>query len=209
MSFRDFRYPDILKKFNLTRREELNYFAACPPIQPHDSVLNMLRWGVPLASAISTEKARSEMIVTPLLMALKLHARQVSLFSGVDFSVDPDSGLSGVCDFLLSRSPEQLVVTAPVVAVVEAKNESIRDGMGQCIAEMVAAQVFNGREDNAIGAVYGAVTTGTSWRFLSLSERVLVIDLNEYLISQPERILGILLAMVTGQVQSAAVSAPE
>lgn len=127
----------------------------------------------------------------------------------MEFSVDPNSGLAGVCDFLLSRSPEQLVVTAPVVAVVEAKNESIRDGMGQCIAEMVAAQVFNGREDNAIGAVYGAVTTGTSWRFLSLSERVLVIDLNEYLILQPERILGILLAMVTGQVPSAAVSALE
>lgn len=127
----------------------------------------------------------------------------------MEFSVDPNSGLAGVCDFLLSRSPEQLVVTAPVVAVVEAKNESIRDGMGQCIAEMVAAQVFNGREDNATGAVYGAVTTGTSWRFLSLSERVLVIDLNEYLILQPERILGILLAMVTGQVPSAAVSALE
>ena len=32
---------------------------------------------------------------------------------------------------------------APVVVVVEAKNENMKQGIIQCIAEMVAAQQFN------------------------------------------------------------------
>ncbi|MEG3979123.1 hypothetical protein QT970_31610, partial [Microcoleus sp. herbarium8] len=38
---------------------------------------------------------------------------------------DAARGLSGYCDFLISRSPEQLVIESPVIALVEAKNDNI------------------------------------------------------------------------------------
>jgi hypothetical protein len=120
------------------------------------------------------------------------------MFSGIDLNVDAAQGLSGTCDFLLSRGAEQFMLTAPVVALVEAKKADLSDGIGQCLAEMVAAQIFNQREENAIGAIYGAVTTGTVWRFLVLAGSVVTLDLQDYLLSAPRQILGVLLAMVKG-----------
>jgi hypothetical protein len=56
--------------------------------------------------------------------------------------------LSGVCDFLISRSPEQLLIEAPVIVIVEAKKQNLKGGWGQCIAEMVAAQRFTPPKSN-------------------------------------------------------------
>jgi len=77
---------------------------------------------------------------------------------------------------------------------VEAKNENIKTGFGQCVAEMIAAQLFNEREENAIKTIYGVVTIGTIWRFLKLEGNVVDIDLTEYYIKNVNKILGILLA---------------
>ena len=44
---------------------------------------------------------------------------------------------------------KQLTIEVPVVAIVEAKNDNLKSGLGQCMAEMVAACLFNqqkGRE---------------------------------------------------------------
>jgi len=43
------------------------------------------------------------------------------LFSGVDFTIDPAQGLAGVCDYVITRSPEQYFIKAPVLMLVEAK----------------------------------------------------------------------------------------
>lgn len=123
-------------------------------------------------------------------------AHRVSLFSGVELNVDDARGLVGVCDFLLSRSPEQLVLRAPVLAVVEAKQENIKGGIGQCAAEMLAAHLFNVNAGAAVGAVFGAVTTGDMWRFLRLEGAALVIDTEQYPIARVEKVLGILKAIV-------------
>lgn len=198
MSFRDFRLPDALKKFALSRREDAGLFDALPTVTPSPLLLEILQYNVPVAAAMGTEKARSELIIAPVLMELRRVAQpRISVFSGIDLSVDPEAGLTGVYDFLISGSPEQFFVEAPLVAVVEAKNESIKDGLGQCVAEMVAARIWNEREKNPTETVYGTVTTGTVWVFLSLTGSALSIDLKEYLISQPEKILGILVSMVS------------
>jgi hypothetical protein len=142
-------------------------------------------------------KSRSELLIAPILVELrKLAQHQVSLFSGIDFSVDPGQGLNGVCDFMVSQSPEQLFVSAPVLIIVEAKNENIKGGLAQCIAAMIAARLFNDREGAAIAAVYGAVTTGTNWRFLKLDPGTVYIDQREYYIDRVEKILGILASIV-------------
>ncbi|ABG51048.1 hypothetical protein Tery_1789 [Trichodesmium erythraeum IMS101] len=47
--------------------------------------------------------------------------------------------------------------------LVEAKKEDIKPCLGQCLAEMVAAQRFNEQKRLLISTIYGAVTSGTVW----------------------------------------------
>jgi hypothetical protein len=187
----------LIQQFGLRVREQTGYFAGAPLGVVSARLRENLADGLPLASAIGTEKARSEFVIAPVLDEIRRQcAGQVSLFSGVDFTVDLERGLRGVCDFLFSLSPLQSTVQAPVIAIVEAKNENLKSGLGQCAAEMLAAQMFNAQRGNTLPAVFGVVTTGSDWKFLSLTGDELVLDLTEYQISQPERILGILLSMV-------------
>lgn len=116
----------------------------------------------------------------------------MSLFSGVEFNVNAAQGLNGVCDFLISRSPEQLFISAPVITIVETKKENLNAGLGQCVAEMLTARLFNEYEGNEIQVISGAVTTGNICKFLKLQGQAIEIDLSEYLISNVSKILGIL-----------------
>ncbi len=114
------------------------------------------------------------------------------MFSGVEFNIEPSQGLTGNCDFLISRSPEFLLINTPVIVIVEAKKENIKGGLGQCIAEMYAATLFNQREGNEITEIYGVVTTGEIWKFLKLSGERVQVDLAEYFLNDVSKILGIL-----------------
>jgi len=146
-----------------------------------------------LASSISTEKARSELILTPILLEIRrTFNNKIGYFSGNTFNVEESKGLTGACDFLLSASSNQSLVTAPVLTLVEAKDNDIRIGLGQCAAQMAAAQIFNARKGQEQFAIYGAVSTGTNWKFLILENQLLKIDLTEYFITQLDQILGIL-----------------
>ncbi len=62
--------------------------------------------------------------------------------------MDKEKSLNDDCDFIMSHSPEPLLISAPIVVIVEAKNENIISGLGQCIAEMVATRIFNEQESN-------------------------------------------------------------
>ncbi|MGH9802328.1 MAG: hypothetical protein ACRD82_18340, partial [Blastocatellia bacterium] len=121
-----------------------------------------------------------------------LYRDRISLFSGLEFNVDESLGLRGRCDYILSESPEQLVLTAPVCVLVEAKNENIIAGIPQCLAEMIAALKFNEANGIAPMPIYGAVTTGMSWRFLKLDDLQANVDCVEYSIQSPKKIFGIL-----------------
>ena len=101
-----------------------------------------------------------------------------------------------MCDFLVSLSPSQFSLQAPVILLVEAKRDDFLVGLGQCVAEMVAAQRFNAEEGNNIACVYGTITSGINWLFLKLEGKKLYIDMNSYQISQCDTILGILASMV-------------
>ncbi|WP_133510730.1 hypothetical protein [Candidatus Thiosymbion oneisti] len=88
-------------------------------------------------------------------------------------------------------------MSSPVITVVEAKNENIVGGLGQCIAEMVAASIFNKAEGNRVMRLYGVVTTGTAWKFMKMGGLDVVIDLDEYSIENSGKIVGILLEVLT------------
>lgn len=192
MAYNDFTLSDMKNIFSIITVETEVLFPQISPIQPSDLLTLTLKENLSLATAINTEKARSELIIMPVLTEVRRSLKgHVSLFSGVDFSVDGERGLNGTCDFILTRSSEQFFVTQPVVTIVEAKRENIPSGLGQCIATMIAAQQFNVQQGEPIEAVYGAVTTGTDWKFLKLIHQIAYIDSSDYFINEVDRLLGI------------------
>ena len=196
MSYSDFTLEDLKQKLGLQFIQDRQLFPAPPEYPLSDGLRQYLSLYKPLALAIDTEKARSEYIIAPLLGELKmLHRQQISLFSGIEFTVDKAQGLSGRCDYILSHSADQYVLTAPVVMMVEAKNDNIKSGIPQCGAEMVAAQLYNAQRQTPQEVVYGCVSTGTNWKFLQLCGHDFFIDLDEYYIDTPEKIMGILMKM--------------
>ena len=193
MSYSNFSLEQVKQTFNLKTIEEFEIFAKVKPLESSELLNQILRDNLPIAIASNSEKARSEMIIAPILVELKRQFfDEINLFSGVEFNIDESQGLNGICDFLISKSPEKLVITAPVVTLVEAKKENLNAGLGQCIAEMLAAQLFNQKANNEIKIVYGAVTSGTNWRFLRLEGTDVFIDLAEYYLRDLNKILGIL-----------------
>ena len=198
MAYSEFTLESVQKTFQLETVRSVGIFSEMEPVVPSAYLTTGLARKASLATAIGTEKARSEMIVADVLVELLEHFdRRISLFSGIDFNVDAEKGLTGVCDFLVSLSPEQFYLEAPVIILVEAKNLDLKLGIGQCVAEMVAAQHFNTEKGNDISYVYGASTTGIDWQFFKLEAKCLHIDMATYTIERCDRILGILASMVT------------
>ncbi len=199
MAYSDFTLADLRQRFGLTVTEGGDLFAAVPEVELPAGLADNLARYLPLALNLNTEKARSELLIAPVLVELKLrYPDQLSVFSGIDFTVDAAAGLSGRCDYILARSPQQLALTAPACVLVEAKSENIVGGIPQCLAEMVAAQRFNQAEESGVGPVYGAVTTGVLWRFLMLDGSRARVDGVEYPIQAPRRVFGVLRHMALG-----------
>lgn len=197
MAYSNFTLDMVRREFQLEIVESAGIFSEASTVVPQDRFMVELAEKVELAISSGTEKARSELIVTDVLFELRKHFnRRISFFSGIEFSVDAEQGLTGVCDFLVSLSPILSFLEAPVIILVEAKRENLTTGFGQCAAEMLAAQRFNTEKGNAIPCIYGATTSGTEWRFLKLEGARLHIDRAVYPIAQCDKILGILSSMV-------------
>lgn len=199
MPYNRFTLSQAKERLELQTDETVDLFPDVAEVKISNFLAQFLEENVPLALAVNTEKSKSEIIVAPILLELrKLADQPISLFSGVVFNVDKEKGLTGTCDFIISRSPEQYFITAPVLTVAEAKKDNIHNGLGQCIAEMFAARLFNEQKQNDMSPVYGAVTTGSVWKFLKLVDGTVYIDLKEYHISNVGKILGILLNTIQG-----------
>ena len=197
MAYSNFTLDTVRREFQLEIVESAGLFSEASTVVLQARFIAELEEKVELAISSGTEKARSELIVTDVLFELrKYFNRRISFFSGIEFSVDAESGLTGVCDFLVSLSPILSFLEAPVIILVEAKRENLTTGFGQCAAEMLAAQRFNKEKGNVIPHIYGATTSGTEWRFLKLEGVRLHIDRAVYPIAQCDKILGILSSMV-------------
>ena len=197
MPYDNFSLSRVKREFNLKTVENKRFFPEIDPIEPSFYLKEALNEGLPLAIATGSEKARSELIISPILVEVrKILERKISFFSGEDFTVAPELDLTGVCNFLISRSSEQVFIEAPAVVIIEAKKGDLKPGLGQCAAEMVAAQIFNQQNNIPIRTIYGSVTSGTAWRFLKLEGNILNIDLQDYPVPPVEMILGMLVWMI-------------
>jgi hypothetical protein len=199
MPYSSFTLVQAQKQFDL-KVANGTFFTDLPVLPPHAWMSEFLKLSAPLAAVLGTEKVRSELIIAPILFEVReLLDRQIGLFSGADFTVDVELGLNGVCDFLLTRSANELIIEAPAIIIIEAKKGELNAGWGQCAAEMVAAQKFNLANGQEVETIYGSITTGTQWQFLRLTGKHLMIDATEYSLEPIERILGIFKWMVNNQ----------
>lgn len=191
MSYRQFALPDIETKLGLAIHQSRSLFEAMPPVEISEHLHATLKENIPLALNINTTKARSGMLVTPLMVEIRraMH-RTVSLFAGIDLNVDESRGLWGECDFLICNRPNQLYPYEPIVTVVEATSDNIRVSIAPCIAMMYAARCVHRQPSNEI---LGIVTTGNRWKFMILAENNLFVDYEEYLIKTPGKILAIVI----------------
>jgi hypothetical protein len=197
MSYADFTMQKIREELNFEIANADLEFKTYDDYSFSDEFISFLKQGIQLACAIDNEKARSEFIVAPLLLQLKsVLNNQISIFSGTELNIDKEKGLNGICDFLIAKSDKQYILTHPIIALVEAKNSNVYSGLGQCMAEMVAARLYNQKYNIESKIIYGIVTTGSEWKFLTLEENTITIDNNEYFISELTKLFGILIYIV-------------
>jgi hypothetical protein len=205
MSYPQFKtLASVKDAFGITTLEGVRFLPELTELVPSQMLHDYLQFGMPIATATGSEKVRSELLITPILLEVRqILKQQIGFFSGEDFTVDESVGLNGTCDFLLSRSPALIEIEAPVFTLVEAKKADLRLGLGQCAAEMVAAQRFNAMKGQTIEAIYGAVSSGTQWRFMRLVGHELTIlrmrgfanDVTDYPLTPVGQILAYLVWM--------------
>ena len=146
-----------------------------------------------LRRKMRSEKAKSELLISPVVTELEeINQGRFACYSGYKFNVDPQKGLGGFCDFILSFDAKSLNIEAPAFLIVESKNENIEEGIPQCIAEMYAAQIFNDRAGKPRPVIYGAVTYGQVWKFIRLIKNDAEVDTQIFFLNQLPEILGIM-----------------
>jgi hypothetical protein len=202
MPYNNFTVEEVGDKFDLVFKAK-SFLPELAEILPSNWLKETLVKTLPLTKMVGSEKARSEFIIAPILVELRGLAKdEISIFSGREFNVDRELGLNGICDFLISKSSDQLTLSAPILALVEAKKGVLEDGWGQCIAEMVAAQKFNEHKGKPIHSIYGIVTSGSLWHFLQMQGNSVLLDPNEYPLSPLEKLLAVLNWMVRVEPES-------
>lgn len=158
-------------------------------IEPSNWFAQTLQWAN--RTALSNEKVKSERIISPILTEVhKFYQRNISLFSGEELNIPPENDLNGVCDFFFCASPDAYLLEAPLTALAEAQNEDMDYGIAQYSAQMLAAQMFNRKEERAIEHIWGCATTAHEWRFLQLHDRQLSIGSETYFRQSIATLLG-------------------
>lgn len=201
MAYSNFTTTKLKEIFGVEEVFRRGMFDNINPRPIGDALKNFLSENLEFALLQGTEKARSEFIIAPIFAEFRKQAEaKISIFSGWELTVDIEKGLTGRCDFLISRSPYQADMEAPIVVAVEAKQQDFDKGTTQCIAEMIAARIFNERKGNPQIEIYGTVTTGDAWRFLILRGQQGLIEPDLFSLRDIEKIFGILWAMTFGEI---------
>ncbi len=163
MPFSNFKsIADVQQRYHII--EHRRPFIDAAPVQPSAAFLELYEFDIVHVDTTS-EAARLEILIYPILREIfRHHAEGLSLFSHRALSVSDDPDLTDTPDYLISqRSPlGRAVMGKPLIVVIEAKQDDFTGGWGQCLAELVAAQMYNEDRDTP---VFGVVTNGDAWEF--------------------------------------------
>ncbi len=191
MAYSDFTFAKLKRNFGL-EQEDTHLFrdVAIIPFVPSQHLLDDVAEAkdMPLLS----EKAKSELLISPIVRELKRQNKHISIYSGYAFNIDSQSDLVGTPDFMISAKPKIVELQTPIFCLVESKNRIPDEGYAQCAAEMYAARLFNQQNNEPYDTVYGAVTNAFEWVFLKLENNTVLIDKNRYFLNDLPTLLGIL-----------------
>jgi len=195
MAYSDFTLTLLERRFGLVQKKR-DFFP-----KPHRTITPSpsLQADLEFAESIPTfsEKSKSEHLIVPVFKeVLRNNKGKITYFSGYSFDVDPSQNLNGVCDFMFSRNVESIEIKAPIFCLVEAKNRTVEEGLGQCAAEMYAARRFNQESSEPVDTIYGCVTTGFEWVFLRLEGQEIQIDLDRFYLVELAQLLGALQSVI-------------
>lgn len=83
MAYSDFTIRKVKQAFGIITIEGGRFLHEIDPISPSGMLVEFLEETFPLAVALPSEKAKSELLISPILVEVrKMLRREVSLFSG-------------------------------------------------------------------------------------------------------------------------------
>ena len=175
MGFSNFRkIRQVTKKFGLDA-ELVERVDDIQPVQPSAWLAESLM--IAEEMPLTNEKSKSERIVSPILIEVaRKYKKQITMFSGEELTVSPQDDLSGECDFFFCLQAAKPYLEAPIMTLVEAKDEDLEWGVAQCAAQMYGAYLYNKNEEKEINVLYGCATTGDDWQFIRFENNIFYID---------------------------------
>ncbi len=190
MAYSDFTASSLMDKFGVKFLGG-DLFTDVPLVTPTEWLTTTLKKAKDFG--FSTEKSRSERLVTPVLLELSSNNNHsFSVYSGSNMDVDEQLGLRGECDFIFSFSRLQDFVMSPIFCITEAKKLDIEKGTVQAAAQLIGAKMMNEMDGKPVETLYGCSTTGVEWRFIKYTDNQIIVDETRYLIKELPELLGVL-----------------
>lgn len=179
----------ITNQFGISNKRT-RLFKTISPVPISDWLKNALKIAEELP--IKSEKARSELLVVPILIELRnLNNKFFTIYSGDSLNVDDAKGLRGECDFILAKDTGSFNINVPIIQVVEAKKNDLEIGVPQCAAQMIGADLYNKKRGVELEKIYGCVSTGDNWQFMKLENNTVFIDTKKYYLGNVSELLGV------------------
>lgn len=189
MAYSEATFPKLRTQYKLLQDYQNLGLAMLDSVAPSTRLAEDIAEGKQMS--ITSEKAKSEFLLAPILRELQRKNPQITLFSGMNFNIEGEKLLNGTPDFMISAKPRRAEIEAPIFCMVEAKNGIIEEGYAQCAAEMYAARLFNQQMNEPYEIIYGTVTNAFDWVFLKLEGNTVFIDTERYFLNDLPKILGI------------------
>lgn len=168
-------YEEVATRFKIKLIEQS--FVKEERIAVERALFEFINDNVKTRRSYVSENAICESIISPMLNVVAKH-HHLPLWSHVRFDVSEEDGLVGIPDFMIAPASEiGTTFSKPIICIAEAKKENLNEGWAQVLAELIAAQKFNRKEELE---VFGIVTTGTFWQFGKLYNNILTMEIVSY-----------------------------
>ena len=125
MPYSDFKsLRQLEKQFGITYTFD-HIFTDIQPVMPSHYLTHDLLEAQDYPTYPS-EKAKSELMIMPVIKEIKRNNPSFQVFSGFSFDVDSSQGLNGFCDYLFSKEPKILEIKSPVFVLLKPKIEPLK-----------------------------------------------------------------------------------
>ncbi|MBC8154676.1 MAG: hypothetical protein H7Z72_17400 [Bacteroidetes bacterium] len=189
MAYSDFTLLELKEQFGLTDTVG-SLFAELPPVEPGELLTTQLKRAFKLP--LRNEKAKSELVVSPVLLELiDRNSDFFTFYSGENLPADRLRGLVGECDFMISRNTGSFAINMPILAIIEAKRDNLEAGVDQCAAQLYGASLINHGLGHPVPVYYGCVTNAREWLFLKFQHDHYTIDNKRYQLDRLPELLGV------------------